>query len=139
MRFLTWPQVMDLAAKTIEPYGNLVRFACLTGLRQGELFALRERNIDLDRGLVRVTAGAREGNIVPTKTNAGRRRVSLSAEGAKLVREQLVARAPTELGLMFPSPDGKVWRKDNFMSRMFRPAVRRARLGPLRFHDLRHT
>jgi len=40
---------------------------------------------------------------------------------------------------VFPTPGGAVWRKDNFMSRVFRPAVRRADLAPLRFHDLRHT
>jgi integrase len=139
MRFLTWRQVMDLASETIEPYGNMVRFACLTGLRQGELFALREQNVEFERGLVRVTAGARDGQIVPTKTNAGRRRVSLSTEGAKVLREQLIARPSSEVGLVFPTSGGKVWRKDNFMSRVFRPAVKRARLEPLRFHDLRHT
>lgn len=139
MRFLTWPQVMDLASETIEPYGNMIRFACLTGLRQGELFALRERNLDFEHGLVRVTAGARDGQVVPTKTNAGRRRVWLSTEGAKVLRAQLIARPSSELALVFPTTGGRVWRKDNFMSRVFRPAVKRARLEPLRFHDLRHT
>jgi integrase len=56
-----------------------------------------------------------------------------------VLREQLLARAPNELGLAFPTPRGTVWRKDNFMARVFRPAVRRANLAPLRFHDLRHT
>jgi hypothetical protein len=32
-----------------------------------------------------------------------------------------------------------MWRKDNFMARVFRPAVRRAELDGLTFHDLRHT
>ena len=48
-------------------------------------------------------------------------------------------RTPTELGLVFPISSGAVWRKDNFMARVFRPAVRRAELAPLRFHDLRHN
>src|SRR5262245_15075172 len=39
MRFLGWNEVERLAVETVEPHGNLVRFACLTGLRQGELFA----------------------------------------------------------------------------------------------------
>ena len=57
----------------------------------------------------------------------------------RVLREQLLARAPNEFGLVFPTPNGIVWRKDNFMARVFRPAVRRAELAPLRFHDLRHT
>jgi integrase len=139
MRFLGWSEVERLASETVEPYDNLVRFACLTGLRQGELFALRDRALDLRQRTVAVEAGARDGKLVPTKTSAGRRQVRLSGESLRVLREQLLARAPNELGLVFPTPGGTVWRKDNFMARVFRPAVRRADLAPLRFHDLRHT
>jgi len=139
MRFLDWSQVERLASETVEPHGNLVRFACLTGLRQGELFALRDRALDSARRTVAVEAGAREGKLVTTKTAAGRRQVRLSGEALRILREQLLGRAPNELGLVFPTPGGTVWRKDNFMARVFRPAVRRADLAPLRFHDLRHT
>jgi integrase len=138
-RFLTWREVEALALETVEPYGNLIRFACLTGLRQGELFALRDRSIDIDRSTLLVEAGAREGKIVATKTAAGKRQVRMSAEAVGVVRAQLLARTPNELGLVFPTPGGAVWRKDNFMARIFRPAVRRSNLQPLRFHDLRHT
>jgi integrase len=139
MRFLDWREVELLASETVEPYGNLVRFACLSGLRQGELFALRDRAVDLESGLVLVEAGARDGQIVATKTSAGKRQVRLSVEALRIIREQLLARVPNELGLVFPTPGGSVWRKDNLMARVFRPAVRRAQLAPLRFHDLRHT
>ncbi len=139
MRFLDWSEVERLAFETVEPYGNLVRFACLTGLRQGELFALRDRSLDLARRTISVDGGARNGKLVPTKTAAGRRQVRLSGEALRTFREQLLARTPNPLGLVFPAPTGAVWRKDNFMARVFRPAVRRADLAPLRFHDLRHT
>jgi integrase len=139
MRFLDWREVELLASETVEPYGNLIRFPCLSGLRQGELFALGDRSVDLASGLVLVQAGARDGQIVPTKTSAGKRQVSLSGEAVRVLREQLLARTPNEVGLLFPTPGGSVWRKDNFMARVFRPAVRRAQLAPLRFHDLRHT
>jgi integrase len=128
MRFLDWSEVERLALETIEPYSNLVRFACLTGLRQGELFALRDRAVDVGRRTVVAEAGAREGKLVPTKTSAGRRRVRLSGEAIRVLRGQLLERAPSELGLVLPTPSGAVWRKDNFMSRVFRPAVRGAEL-----------
>jgi integrase len=139
MRFLNWGEVELLASETVEPYGSLVRFACLTGMRQGELFALRDRALDLPRATLVVEAGAREGKLVPTKTAAGRRLVRVSGEALRVLREQLLARAPNGMGLVFPTPNGCVWHKDNFMARIFRPAVRRAELAPLRFHDLRHT
>ena len=68
-------EVELLASETVEPYGNLIPFACLSGLRQGELFALRDRAVDLTRSLLLSEAGAREGQIVQAKTSAGRRQV----------------------------------------------------------------
>jgi integrase len=139
MRFLAWHEVEELAANTIVPYGNLVLLAALTGLRQGELFALRDRDVDLDAMTVQVEHGAYQGELVPVKTRASRRRVDLSSTAARVLRKQLLARKPNDLGLVFPSPEGRILNDDNFRHRVFRPAVRRTKLTGLRFHDLRHT
>jgi len=139
MRFLAWHEVEDLAANTILPYGNLVLLAALTGLRQGELFALRDRDVDLDAMTVQVEHGAYQGELVPVKTRASRRRVDLSNTAAHVLRRQLLARKPNERGLVFPSPEGRILNDDNFRHRVYRPAVRRTKLTGLRFHDLRHT
>ncbi|MDQ3378708.1 MAG: site-specific integrase [Actinomycetota bacterium] len=139
IRFLDWDEVEELAANTVEPYGNLVLLAALTGLRQGELFALRDRNVDLTARTVQVVHGAYEGELVPVKTRASRRRVDLSSTAARVLRRQLLARRPNDLGVVFPSPRGELLNDDNFRHRVFRPAVRRTGLARLRFHDLRHT
>jgi integrase len=139
MRFLDWDEVEELAANTVGPYGNLVLLAALTGLRQGELFALRDRNVDLDTMTVQVERGAYQGELVPVKTRASRRRVDLSSTAAHVLRRQLLAREPNDLGLVFTSPRGEVLNDDNFRHRVFRHAVRRSGLTGLRFHDLRHT
>ena len=73
------------------------------------------------------------------KTRASRRRVDLSAHATRVLRRQLLARKPTDLGLVFPSPRGEILNDDNFRHRVFRPAVRRTTLTGFRFHDLRHT
>src|SRR5215211_6808731 len=139
MCFLDWDEVEELAANTVAPYGNLVLLAALTGLRQGELFALRDRSIDMDALTVRVEHGAYRGELVPVKTRASRRRVDLSSTAAHVLRRQLLARKPNDRGLVFPSPRGEVLDDNNFRHRVFRPAVRRSTLTGLRFHDLRHT
>lgn len=135
--FLSWPRVEDLAAACTEE--RLIVFAASTGLRQGELFALRESALSLDAGEIRVEASAFKGEVARTKTRSARRTVYLSRAAARALREQLLSRRPNELGLVFPAPHGGVRRKDNFMGRVFRPAVRRVELGGLTFHDLRHT
>jgi integrase len=135
-RFLSWPEVERLASYCSE--GRLVAFTALTGLRQGEVFALRRSAVDVPNRIVRVEGSARAGEIGKTKT--GRKRsVDLTVAAAELLAEQLSAREGGALNLVFPSPNGAMWRKDNFMARVFRPAVRRAELEGLTFHDLRHT
>jgi integrase len=136
-RFLSWSEVEELASLCSEE--RLIVFAALSGLRQGELFALRDVNVDGDTASVLVEEGAYKGRATRTKTRNGRRRLHLSRVARQALREQLLARKPNRAGLVFPSPSGLMWRKDNFMSRVFRPAAKRARLDGLTFHDLRHT
>jgi integrase len=88
---------------------------------------------------VQVEHGAYQGALVPVKTRASRRRVDLSSTAVRVLRRQLLARKPNDLGLVFTSPRGEMLNDDNFRHRVFRPAVRRTRLIGLRFHDLRHT
>jgi len=67
------------------------------------------------------------------------RRVDLAEAATSALRAQLAARPPNSLGLVFPSPKGEILNDDNFRHRVFAPAVRRSGIGPVRFHDLRHT
>lgn len=113
-------------------------FAALTGLRQRELFALRRIELDLAKRRVLVQGSARHGERAPTK-NGRKRSVHLSMEAMRAAQQQLGRLGRREVDLLFPSPQGGIWRKDNFMARVFRPAVRRAALKGLTFHDLRHT
>jgi Phage integrase, N-terminal SAM-like domain len=59
-QFLSAAEVERLAEAIVPPYGLLVRFAAYTGLRAGELVALRVKRLDLLRGTVRVVESASE-------------------------------------------------------------------------------
>jgi integrase len=138
--FLGWEQVEALANAMSRPYRNLVRFAAQTGLREGECFGLRDRDVDLEAGSVRVEHGVYKGGLVQLKTKASRRVVDLSPLAARLLREQLLARVPNAEGLLFPNPQGGVQNANNFRRRVFVPACRAAGMpAGFHFHDLRHT
>ncbi|MCA1704152.1 MAG: site-specific integrase [Actinobacteria bacterium] len=128
MLFLTAEQVELLANEITEPYGLLVTFAAYTGLRAGEVCALRVGNLDLMRKVVHVKESVTlQAPYVygPTKTYA-ERTVSL----------------PTFLVDALTASEGKPLVYGTFCGSHFRPAVRRAfpeSLHGLRFHDLRHT
>jgi integrase len=145
--FLTAREVDELASWSSEP--RMIQFAAFTGLRLGEVLALRDGEVDLNEGCVLVVRAARKGVEGRTKTRK-KRRVYLCAAALQALREQLLARRPTPTGLVFPSPrsDG-VWNSDNFRADVFAKAVKRAarnaepgrreELARLEFHDLRHT
>jgi integrase len=146
MLYLTAAEVQAVAEAINPPYGTLVLFAAYTGLRAGEIGALRMKHLDLLRGRVTVAESVAEvlghGLIYgPTKTYAVRP-VALP----NFLRDPLMALtapyASDPEALVFRAPDGGPLRHGNFYRRQFKPAVRRGlppHLHGLRFHDLRHT
>lgn len=143
MLFLDAVEVERLAGAIAEPYGLLVRFAAYTGLRAGEIAALRVGRLDLLRGSVDVRESYAEvhGALVlgPTKTYA-RRSVALPRFLCDDLGAYLAGRDVSPDAHVFTSPDCAPLRQSNFYRRTFKPGVAAAGLPEkLRFHDLRHT
>ncbi len=138
-RFLTWEEAEELRAWLPEYICRIVPVAILTLLRRGEILGLRDRDVDFESGSVAVFTQQQEGRRVRTKTRASRRTVDVGPLALRLLREQQLARAPNEDGLLFPSESGAPFDPSNFMSRLFKPAAAAAGFPELTFHDLRHT
>ena len=143
MHFLSAAEVERLAEAIVPPYGVLVRVAAYTGLRAGEIAALRVKRLDLLRGTVRVVEAASEvgGRLIagPTKTHAER-----TVRLPRFLRDELaayLASPPRDRdAFVFTAPKGGPLRHHNFYQRQFCPALVRAGLpAQIRFHDLRHT
>jgi hypothetical protein len=105
-----------------------------SGLRLGELLALRASDIDLSRRLVGVNRQVVEVKgglrLVPPKGNKIRKSVypAVTPEGFDLEesvkRRVLEVRESDPEGLLFPAPAGGLWTPSNFGERRFRPAAR---------------
>ena len=112
--------------------------AAFTGLRMGELRALRWRDVDFAAHVIRVRSSYANG--VTTTPKSGKLRsvplVDAAAEWlARLDRE----RASHDDGqLVFAELDGS-HLSDGRLRWRYAKALERAGLRPLRFHDLRHT
>jgi integrase len=142
--------------------------AVRTGMRQGELFGLRWDDIDFRNRRVSVRRSLQEASgkmsVVEPKTSSGRRVIDLDDETVaalvrrrelswmeaaqrsrrnedpRLVRQRKSARTmDVECPWVFAGYDGKLPRRSNVRRRSFEPLLERAKLGRLRFHDLRHT
>lgn len=140
-------QVWKLSRLMPRRYRVLVLFAAFTGLRWGELAALRVRDVDLDAGVVHVVrkfAELNNGERVPgrPKSDAGFRTVALPSVLAVAVQEHLAEFTPEDAdGLVFQGPKGAPLRRNNFhRSVRWADCVAAAGLtAGFRFHDLRHT
>lgn len=157
---LTHAEVRALLAALPERWRLPVLLDVYTGLRAGELWALRRRDVDalrgellVDEAIKEVTTGSAakvpEANrltpsliIGPTKTYA-KRRVSVPAFLRDELASHLAGSLPGGNGpeaFIFTTPTGEPVRHNLFYKRVFRPAVAAAFNGrALRFHDLRHT
>ncbi len=121
-----------------EQDGALFLTAAMTGLRMGELLALRWRDVDFATPTVRVTASYTAGTLGTPKSGLGR--------AVPLVDE--VAQALARLGgrerwtgpddLVFAGMTGE-FLDGSALRRRYKKARDAAGLRPLRFHDLRHT
>lgn len=129
-RFLSAEQVESLAEAIDPRYRAFVLAGAYTGLRPGELAALRVERLDLLRRQLRV-----EEHI---KTPAARRTVSFPPFLAEELARHMASH-PSRDGQVFPAPEGGPLSLNQFRRRTWYPAVRASVGEPCRPHDLRHT
>jgi integrase len=126
--------------------------ALSTGMRQGELLALRWSNVDLDGCAIQV-----RGTMQPTKdglrisvpkTKASKRRVQLAPRAVEALRwhraqqneERLRLGKPwPKLDLVFPNELGEPMTNHKLLRGSFYPLLQGAGLQQIRFHELRHS
>lgn len=142
MRFLD-PDEIRLLAETIDDrYRALVLTASYTGLRFGELAALRRERLDALRRTIRVEESLAEvrGEFVfkGPKSEASRRTLSIPGFLVDELARHLAA-FPNETGLIFTAQQDGPMRRTNFRTRIWQPSVRESVGEPCTFHDLRHT
>ena len=138
--FYSIEEIMALGrAGETEADGAIFLTAALTGLRMGELLALRVRDVDFDAETIRVLRSVDpiEG-VGTTKSGHGRSVPMVPSVAQALARLLQRDRFTGPDDLMFPNEIG-LWLDGSALRRRYRDAQRRAKLRPLRFHDLRHT
>jgi integrase len=128
-------------------YRNLCEVALKTGMREGELLALRWSDVDLGQAVIRVRRSYTDGHLDVPK-NHERRDVDLTSDVVELLggRWGELGRPPDET-LVFPGETaGGFISPTTLVRRELYPAMERAaipRVGPTgekrTFHSLRHT
>jgi integrase len=156
------PERADLTIPTTEEVGRLLQEAegsifhvplvlsATTGMRRGEVLALRWPAVDLEAGLIRVVASLQrvrgELRTVEPKTDRARRAIALPPVTVAVLRRQrkeqterrlLLGEAWQDLGFVVDRGDGQPLDPGHY-SHVFVRLARRAGLPGVRLHDLRH-
>lgn len=155
MQYLKASQVIDFLqalADSNDTYGPLYLTAIMTGLRRGELLALRWDDLNLGNAILSVRRSAaklHDGTIIlqEPKTKEGERSVALPSNVVEALlkhREQQaehkgkLGKAYCDKCLIFANEFGGVINPSN-LQRHYKKMLTRAGLPEIRFHDLRHT
>lgn len=155
MKFLDEAQAQRFlftAKENGDKYFALYHLAIASGMRMGEIVALRWSDLDVERGTLKIQRQltlAKGGGFEYTtpKTKAGRRTIQLGASTLKILREhsqqqfglmQQAGNMWQEHNLIFTSSIGTAINKDN-LRKSFKKSLKNADLSMIRFHDLRHT
>jgi integrase len=143
----TVDQILALAAAMPPRYSALITVAAFSGLRWGELAALRRRDVDLDGARLRVPrklAALRSRlEFGAPKSEAGIRAVALPKVAVTALRVHLdcgfAAAGPD--AVIFTGDKGALLRSGNFGRAVrWTETVRKVGLPEgFHFHDLRHT
>jgi integrase len=118
----------------------LFKVAIGTGAREGEIICLERDDFNLRDGSVRITKTIDETKgvttIVPPKSKAGTRTVSLPAFALDAVKKHLANREP---GPVFVTSTGTLLQRSNFIRQDWTPLLKRANVPYRKFHTVRHT
>lgn len=114
--------------------------AVMTGMRRGEVVALRWQDVDWNARVIRVRQNFTRGEFGSPKSRRSSRAVPLADRLADELEEHFKRSAyRSELDLVFAHPaTGNVLDPSKLRKR-FQACAKGAGVRPVRFHDLRHT
>jgi integrase len=134
---LTCEQLAMLLRSLQEPAKTLAITAAMTGLRIGEVLALRWANVDLEKNVIRVREAVYAGHFSTPKTKSSIRDVPL---GPALRQSLLDYRKGEQRdALVFASKNGKPLDAKNILRRILKPTCAHLELPPITWHSFRHT
>jgi integrase len=122
-----------------EPYRTMVQLIAATGLRIGELLALRWLALDLEGGTLAVRESVFEGKFQAPKTQRASRTIPLGRHAIRaLAAHEARATRRDPHDLVFSNRSGGPLRESKVLRNVLQPAAEAAGLGKVTWHQFRH-
>jgi integrase len=122
-----------------ETHRTMVSLIAATGLRIGELLALRWSSLDLEDGALTVRESVFEGKFQAPKTQRALRTIPLGPYAVKALKEHRdrLSRNGDD-DLVFGNRKGDPLRESKLLTKVLQPAAKIAGLGRVTWHQFRH-
>jgi integrase len=128
-----------LDAEDDPKFRTLFMLAIMSGARQGELLGLKWSDIDWKDNQIHIQRTFNERAWYEPKSATSNRKIDLGPTMMAELRKWRLACPPCKLELIFPNECGNPIDHGNLLRRHFYPALKKAQIPKIRFHDLRHT
>jgi len=118
----------------------MVLTALASGMRQGELRALKWGNIDFNNDTIRIEGAVKHGTMIigDTKTKRGRREIPIDASTMKKLKELKIASKFSAPGdIVFASSNGTP-KVQKILIKLIKRVCERAGVKPILWGDMRH-
>jgi integrase len=135
---LTPVQVRNLVTALNEPVRSVTVLLVLTGLRVGELLALRWGSVDLNARMLRVSETVYDGHFDQPKTKRSARTIPIGTETAEIFTAIRPA-AVDARALVFATREGSPLERWNLLRKHLKPAAKKLGLPGVTWHLLRHS
>jgi len=139
MDFLNPEEIRLFLDNVSKEHYALFLTAVMTGMRRGELLALQWGDIDWHSNQISVRRSIFRGEFITPKSKNSIRRIVMSPMLREALEQHRLLGKQSGKELVFSNGNGLSIDPDNLVMREFHPALDRAGLRRIRFHDLRHT
>lgn len=133
------PDVLRTLLETLpEPSRSIAALLAMTGLRIGELLALRWQDIDFDKRYISVRQTVYEGHFDVPKSKRSKRTLPLAPVCAQIF-ESLRKPGADPSALVFSTRNGSPLSRRNLLNRQLKPVCKSLGLTDANWHWLRHA
>jgi len=140
-RFFTFRQMQEIVHSASDPLSTICFLLSVTGMRIGEVLALRIDDLDFQRKLVRVRGSVYAGQIGTPKSKASIADLPMPPALESRLKIYLASKhyRKNDLGLLFINRRGRPYSANKLREKNLRPLLVRLGIPLAGFHAFRHA